>query len=179
MKLSFHHIVNLLVVSCCFSFLFRFLIKILPHLGRLVFDEEQPQIQGDPPPRHASAAIKKKYKVKGIESTAGEVMILSKPLIYEGPMSIWLPQLLASIKTTIQEQLHVALGNEPRPAQIEQTLRSTGASKVRISRPSSAVSHKSGSSQEKMNPTPPQTDVDSSRDGLPHSVHDKVWTARC
>lgn len=45
-----------------------------------------------------------------------------------------------------QEHLHVSLGNDPRPAQIQQTLRSVGASRVRISRPSSAISQRSGGS---------------------------------
>ena len=147
---------------------FRFLIKILPHLGRLVFDEEQTSTQNLSPSRRTSAGVRKKYKVKGVESTCGEVMLLTKPLLYEGPMSLWLPQLLASIQVTLQEQLHTALGNEPRPAQVEQNLRSAGASRVRISRPSSAVSQRSGGSQEnpKINVTPPQTDSESGRGPL-------------
>ena len=143
-------------------------------MGRLVFDEEQSSNQNLAPSRHASAGVKKKYKVRGVESTCGEVMSLCRPLIYEGPMSLWLPQLLASIQATLQEQLHVALGNEPRPANVEQSLRSAGASKVRISRPSSAVSQRSGASQEhpKISVTPPQTDTDSAREPL--SRTDKV-----
>ena len=139
-----------------------------------MFEEEQTTNQ-NLPARHASAGVKKKYKVRGVESRCGEVMFLSKPLIYEGPMSLWLPELLAAIQATIQEQLHVALGNEPRPAQIEQSLRSAGASRVRISRPSSAISQRSGGSQEhpKINVSPPQTDNDSGK-GDPGGSLDKV-----
>ena len=146
-----------------------------------MFDEEQTSTQNLSPSRHASAGVKKKYRVKGVESTCGEVMLLSKPLLYEGPMSLWLPQLLASIQTTLQEQLHVALGNEPRPAQVEQSLRSAGASRVRISRPSSAVSQRSGGSQQdrpKISVTPPQTDTDSGRDPL-SPAFDRVSFSCC
>ena len=52
----------------------------------------------------------------------------------------------------VQEHLHMALGNEWRPAQIEQSLRSVGASRVRISRPSSAVSQRSGGSDPSRKP---------------------------
>nr|XP_018669149.1 uncharacterized protein LOC104266158 [Ciona intestinalis] len=123
----------------------KYLCKILPHLGKLVFEEVTKPTNLTPPPRHTSASPKKKYKVTGVSSSAGEVMTFHRPLVYEGPMSLWLPQLLMSIQATLQENLHIALGNEARPAQIVQTLRSAGASRVRISRPSSAVSQRSGS----------------------------------
>ena len=45
----------------------------------------------------------------------------------------------------LQEHIHVALGNEARPAQVEQVLRSAGASRIRISRPSSAMSQQRSS----------------------------------
>ncbi|CAK8694749.1 unnamed protein product [Clavelina lepadiformis] len=143
----------------------KYLCKIFPHLGQLVFEEEQVVSQNLSPSRHASAGGKKKFRVTAVMSTSGEALNLQKSLIYEGPMSLWLPQLLASIQVTLQEQLHVALGNSSRPAQIEQTLRSAGASKILISRPSSAVSQRSGGSHDipKVNVTPPQTDVESGR----------------
>nr|CAB3238693.1 dynein heavy chain 8, axonemal-like [Phallusia mammillata] len=123
----------------------KYLCKVLPHLGRLVFTE-QPLVVNKPSPGRASAGGRKRYKVTGVSSTAGEVMTFHRPLIYEGPMSLWLPQLLMAIQATLQEHLHVSLGNDPRPAQIQQTLRSVGASRVRISRPSSAISQRSGGS---------------------------------
>lgn len=49
-----------------------------------------------------AAAPKKYFLVKGVSSTAGENLILSKVLPYEGPMSQWLPRLIEGIKITLQ-----------------------------------------------------------------------------
>nr|XP_039248070.1 LOW QUALITY PROTEIN: dynein beta chain, ciliary-like [Styela clava] len=131
----------------------KFLCKVLPNLKNLIFEEREVpatavsnKLKPPSPSVPKPPGGNKKFLVNGVNSIAGEQTMLSKPLPYEGPMSQWLPRLIEGLKFTIQEQLHVALGFEPRPAQIERELRSAGASKVRVSRPSSAASQRSGGS---------------------------------
>jgi len=84
----------------CFQTKRRYLCKVLPHLGRLVFCEEPSTT--NPKTGRLSAGGRKRYRVSGIASVTGEVMTFYKALVYEGPMSLWLPQLLMAIQATLQ-----------------------------------------------------------------------------
>merc|ERR1719354_1328149 len=118
--------------------------KVFLHMGELLYEK----VDGDVSNPDVTS---QKYKVTGVRSFCGEITEIESVEYESGAISLWLSKLQTCISNNIQEKLHMALGYERRSAQIEQTVKSAGASRIRISRPSSAVKRESRPSSANQN----------------------------
>ncbi|XP_053311944.1 dynein axonemal heavy chain 9-like [Spea bombifrons] len=74
------------------------------------------------------------HKVLGVRSYVGEEFHLIEPLECRGPVENWLPQLVNSIKTSLQHYLRAALEHRKRVLTGRKEIHSAGARRVVISR---------------------------------------------
>ncbi|XP_053561397.1 uncharacterized protein LOC128652486 [Bombina bombina] len=77
------------------------------------------------------------HKILGVRSCLGEELYLREPLECKGPVESWLPQLVNSIKASLQHHLWAALEHTESGVQRRREIHSAGARRVVINRAAS------------------------------------------
>ncbi|KAM4702001.1 uncharacterized protein O3C94_002925 [Discoglossus pictus] len=102
-----------------------YLVKVFQYVHSLIYHKSETSSEHDCP------------KILGIRSFIGEELCFVEPLECRGPVESWLPQLVNSIKASLQHHLRAALEHTQSSKQSRREIHSAGARRVVINRPAS------------------------------------------
>ncbi|XP_075119220.1 uncharacterized protein LOC142194092 [Leptodactylus fuscus] len=116
--LSLEDTLNIICYGYDLNVISEYIVKIFKHVQSLIYQTNS----------------KDRHQIFGVRSFLGEELHLTKPLECSGPVESWLPQLVNSIKESLQHHLWAAMENSNGVITRRKEIHSAGARRVVINK---------------------------------------------